>query len=186
VPFDLIWKTRRLDRPKVVVICDVSRSVAAVARFLLLFLYSLHDVIDDIHAYAFSDRLVDIGDILDGDAVETAIEQVLTRIGFRPTDYGQALEDFEAAFLPLVDRRTTVLVMGDGRSNDTDPKSEILQRVANRAKRLIWLNPEPEAFWGLGDSEMSRYRPHCHLARTCNTVKHLERVVDDLLRSYNG
>ena len=186
VPFDLVWKTRRLDRPKVVVICDVSRSVAAVARFLLLFLYSLHDVIDDIHAYAFSDRLVDIGDILDDEGVETAIEQVLTRIGFRPTDYGQALQDFEEQFVGNVDRRTTVLIMGDGRSNDTDPKSEILQRVANRAKRLIWLNPEPEQFWGLGDSEMPRYRPHCHLARTCNTVKHLERVVDDLLRSYNG
>lgn len=186
VPFDLVWKTRRLDRPKVVVICDVSRSVAAVARFLLLFLYSLHDVIDDIHAYAFSDRLVDIGDILDDEGVEGAIEQVLNRIGFRPTDYGQALEDFEEQFIAQVDRRTTVLIMGDGRSNDTDPKSEILQRIATRAKRLIWLNPEPVQFWGLGDSEMPRYRPHCHLARTCNTVKHLERVVDDLLRSYNG
>ncbi|MEQ9643433.1 MAG: VWA domain-containing protein [Alphaproteobacteria bacterium] len=186
VPFDIVWKTRKLDRPKVVVICDVSRSVAAVARFLLLFLYSLHDVIPDIDSYAFSDRLVDIGDILDEEGVETAIEQVLNRIGFRPTDYGQALEDFEEQFIANVDRRTTVLIMGDGRSNDTDPKSEILQRVATRSKRMIWLNPEPEAFWGLGDSEMPRYRPHCHLARTCNTVKHLERVVDDLLRSYNG
>ena len=76
-----------------------------------------------------------------------------------------------------------MIILGDGRSNYTDPRPDLLEKIYRRAKRVIWLNPEPHAFWGIGDSEMPRYVPYCHLAKVCNTVKHLERVVDDLLLS---
>ena len=185
VPFDIVWKHRKRDRAKVVAICDVSRSVAAAAQFLLMFLYALHDVIADIHAFAFSDRLVEVGGILGEHAVEPAIEQVLKEIGFGVTDYGRALADFIDGWPGLIDRRTTVIIMGDGRSNDTNPRVDLLAEIAQRSKQLIWLNPEPRNFWGSGDSEMPRYAPHCRLARTCNTVKQLERTVDELLRAYD-
>lgn len=181
IPFDLHWRQKRIEKPKVVAICDVSRSVAQAARFLLLFLYSLNEVLAEVRAFAFSDRLVEVSRTLEEESAEDAIVQVLERIGFRPTDYGRMLEDFEAGFLDLVDRRTTVIVLGDGRSNDTDPRPDLLQTIYRRAKRVIWLNPEPRSFWGIGDSEMPRFLPYCHLARVCNTVKHLERVIDDLL-----
>lgn len=184
VPFDTVWKQEHIDRPRIVVICDVSRSVAAAARFLLLFLYSLNEVIEELHAYAFSDRLIDVGDTLEHEEVEVAIPAILQRIGFRPTDYGQALDDFEEAHTQVLDRRTTVIVLGDGRSNNTDPRIDIMRRLHDRTKAIIWLNPEPESFWGTGDSEMDRYRQFCHVARTCNTVQHLERVIDDVLKSY--
>ncbi|MCG8690107.1 MAG: VWA domain-containing protein [Minwuiales bacterium] len=185
VPFETIWKQRRVDRPRVVAICDVSRSVAAVARFLLLFLYSLHEVIPEIRAFAFSDRLVEVSDTLEAEEIEQALVLILDRIGFRSTDYGRALADFEDGFGDWVDRRTTVVIMGDGRSNNTDPRTDLMRQLHDRAKRVVWLNPEPKTVWGGGDSEMLRYLPHCHLATECNTVKHLERVVDDLLRIYS-
>jgi len=183
VPFEVHWKRRRPAKPRVVAICDVSRSVQATARFLLLFLFSLHELLDGARAYAFSDRLVEVGDLFEGDDPERAILNVLNRIGFRPTDYGQAFEDFRSQFFDVLDRRTTVIVLGDGRSNYGDPKAEIFREIHDRVRRVVWLNPEPRAFWGSGDSEMKRYAPHCTVARTCNTVKHLERAVDDLLKS---
>ena len=184
VPFKTVWKSRRIDRPRLVAICDVSRSVAAVARFLLLFLYCLTEEIADVRAFAFSNRLIEVSDILERHEVEAAMVEILDKIGFRSTDYGQALVDFETNFPDAVDRRTTIIIMGDARSNHTDPRVDIMRRLHDRAKRVIWLNPELKAVWGSGDSEMLRYRPFCHVAKECNRLKHLERIVDDLLKLY--
>jgi uncharacterized protein with von Willebrand factor type A (vWA) domain len=184
IPFEVFWKQIKIERPKIVVICDVSKSVAAAARFLLLFLYSLHEVIAQLQAFAFSDRLISIGDILENNDVERAIPEIMNAIGFRSTDYGQALEDYEEGFMDELDRHTTVIILGDGRSNFTDPRIDIMRRLHDRSRSVIWLNPEPETFWGTGDSEMPRYRPFCHVAKTCSTVMHLERVIDDILKSY--
>ena len=184
VLFELLWKQIKIERPKIVVICDVSRSVAAAARFLLLFLYSLNEVIAHLEAYAFSDRLVSVGDILEDHDVEAAIPEIMAKIGFRSTDYGQALDDYEENFMDDLDRHTTVIILGDGRSNFTDPRIDIMRRLHDRSRAVIWLNPEPETFWGTGDSEMTRYRQFCHVAKTCSTVLHLERVIDDILKSY--
>jgi uncharacterized protein with von Willebrand factor type A (vWA) domain len=179
--FNLAWKYPRIDRPKIVAICDVSGSVAAAAQFLLLFLYSLNEVLSDLKAFAFSSHLVEVSDILNQKSWDDAVPAILKDIGFRPTDYGQTLLDLKNDHLDAIDRRTTVIILGDGRNNDGEPQTEILQLVSQRCKRLVWLNPEPKPFWGTGDSEMLRYQPHCHLVRVCNTIKHLERLIDDLL-----
>lgn len=184
IPFEVFWKQTKIERPKIHVICDVSKSVAAAARFLLLFLYSLHEVIAQLEAYAFSDSLIPVGDILNNNDVEQAIPKIMNAIGFRSTDYGQALLDYESGFMDDLDRNTTIIILGDGRSNFTDPRIDIMRRMHDRSKAVIWLNPEPETFWGTGDSEMPRYRPFCHVAKTCSTVMHLERVIDDILKSY--
>ena len=181
VPFRLAWRYTRIERPKVVAVCDVSGSVAAAAQFLLLLLYSLREVMSDFHAFAFSSHLEDVDDLLEGRPFEEAAAGIMERIGFRPTDYGRTLVDLEDGYLHLIDRRTTVLVLGDARNNRGDPRASSLQRVFQRAKRVIWLNPEPRPFWGTGDSEMLRYLPYCHIVRVCNTLRHLERAVDDLL-----
>lgn len=183
VPFETIWKQKRVERPKVVVIVDVSRSVAAAAQFLLMFLYNLNEVLSDLRSFAFSSYLVAVDDILDAHGVEEAIPKVLDKIGFMSTDYGRALDDLKNDFGDAIDRRTTVIILGDARSNYGDPRADIMRWINQRARRVVWLNPEPETFWGTGDSEMRRYRPYCHVAKTCRTIKHLERVVDDILRS---
>ncbi|MPY75703.1 MAG: VWA domain-containing protein [Alphaproteobacteria bacterium] len=184
IPFETVWKQTKIDRPKIVVICDVSQSVAAAAQFLLLFLYSLNEVIQTLRAFAFSSHLVEVSEILENRPVEQAIPEILEKIGFRSTDYGQALADFDEEFMDGVDRRTTVIILGDGRSNNADPRIDLMRRLHDRSKSVIWLNPEPETFWGSGDSEMPRYRTFCHIAKTCSTVEDLERIIDDVLKSY--
>ena len=184
IPFETVWKQTKIERPRIVVIVDVSQSVAAAARFLLLFLYSLHEVIATLRAFAFSSHLIEVSDILKERDVEEAIPEILEKIGFRSTDYGRALEDFEDLHMDTLDRHTTVIILGDGRSNDTDPRMDLMRQIHDRSKSVIWLNPEPEFFWGTGDSEMHRYRTFCHVARTCSTIQDLERVVDDVMKTY--
>lgn len=184
IPFDTVWKQTKIERPRIVVICDVSRSVAAAARFLLLFLYSLNEVIATLRAFAFSDHMSDVSDIIEEKEVEVAIPEILDKIGFRPTDYGQSFADFEEDYGDVIDRKTTVIILGDGRSNHNDPRIDLMRWMHDRAKAVIWLNPEPETFWGTGDSEMLRYLPFCHVAKLCRTVQDLERIIDDVLKSY--
>jgi len=184
VPFDVVWKTEKVSKPKIVAICDVSKSVAATAHFLLLFLYSLNEVVERLDAFAFSGRMVHVGDLLDEHNVEKAIVEILKQIGFQQTDYGQALADFAKDHLEDLDRRTTVIMLGDGRSNYANPRLDIMRDIELRSRAVIWLNPEPESYWGSGDSEMPRYRRFCHVAKTCNTLKQLERIIDDVLRTY--
>jgi uncharacterized protein with von Willebrand factor type A (vWA) domain len=181
VPFITVWKQKRIDKPKIVALCDVSGSVARVAEFLLLFLYSLNEAISDIHTYAFSGRLVDVSEILDNNAIDKAMAEVMKTVGYGSSDYGKSFVDFEANFMSGVTNRTTVIILGDGRNNNLDPRTDILRSISERARRVIWLNPEPRFAWGTGDSEMPRYQPYCTFTRPCGTVRQLERVVVDLL-----
>ncbi|HEY8003527.1 MAG TPA: VWA domain-containing protein [Phenylobacterium sp.] len=186
VPFEIEWKIKKVDKPSIVAICDVSKSVAAAAQFLLTFLYSLNEVVDRLDAFAFSGRLIPVNAILDENGVEGAILKVLQTIGFQQTDYGKALEDFCEMHLDRVDRHTTVIFLGDGRSNFADPRLDLMHLIQQRARAVIWLNPEPESYWGQGDSVMHRYERFTHVAKTCNTLGQLERIVEDVLRTYSA
>jgi uncharacterized protein len=182
IPFHTIWKQERIEKPKLVVLCDVSGSVAAIAQFLLLFLYSLNEALSGLRAFAFSGSLIEVSEILEHSPIERAIPEIMDRIGFGSSNYGNALADFERGFLSVLDSQTTVIILGDGRGNRTDPRADILGRMADRSKQIVWLNPEIRQVWGTGDSDMPRYAPHCRVTAVCNTLKHLERVISDLLR----
>lgn len=182
VLFETYWKTKLIDRPKVIAICDVSGSVRAYARFLLLFLYSLTELLSKIQAFAFTNRLVEVTGIFGKLGVEKAVDKVMKEVSGPGTDYGRVLLDIDEQLMDEIDNKTTVLILGDARNNRGDPQTAVLQLLHRRAKRVIWLNPEPRAFWTVGDSEMRHYLPYCHLAKECNTLRHLERIMDDLLR----
>ncbi|MEL6754555.1 MAG: VWA domain-containing protein, partial [Pseudomonadota bacterium] len=184
VPFQLHWKQKLRDRPKVFVLCDVSGSVARYVRFLLLLVHSLGDAIDDFRAFAFSGRLGEVTDQLDTESFESAMEDILRTYGMSSTDYGQSLSDFSMNSGSLVDRKTTLIVLGDGRSNHGDPRVDLFRDLTARAKRTIWLSPEPETMWGTGDSELPRFRPHCHSMAQVSTLQDLELPLDRVLASY--
>ena len=181
IPFITAWKQKRIEKPRVIVLCDVSGSVAAMAQFLLMFLYALNEALADIRSFAFAGSLIEVSGILEAEPIEAAIAKILGIIGFGSSNYGNSLADFEDGWMGIVDRKTTVLILGDARGNRTDPRVEILARIATRAKRVIWLNPEYRTAWGTGDSDMFRYAPHCQMVRGCSTLRDLERVVTDLL-----
>ena len=180
--FNLAWRRVKVERPKLIVLCDVSGSVAAVSRFFLMFLYSLDEVMPKTRSFLFSNRAGEITDLLKEGDLEEAMENALRQYGGGSTDYGMSMMDLAEATLDAVDKKTTLMVLGDARSNYGDPGHLVLKEFYERAGRVIFLNPEPETVWDTGDSEMKKLGAYCTHKQTCNSVKHVERVLDDLLR----
>jgi uncharacterized protein with von Willebrand factor type A (vWA) domain len=185
IPFNVIWRQKKKDRPKIIVICDVSGSVALYVRFLLLLLFSMKEAIPDLHAFAFSYRLKSVDDILETMEFDAAIKKILREIGLGSTSYGQAFSDFKMEHENKIDRRTTIIILGDGRSNYGDPRLDLFRDFAGRAKRVIWLNPEGRALWGTGDSVIPRYEPFCAQMSHVATLKDLEKAIDEVLTAYS-
>lgn len=181
--FDLRWKASKVDRPKVMCICDVSGSVSNYSRFLLMFLYSLSEVLPKVRSFAFSSDLGEVTQLFENAGLEEAMARTMRDYGNGSTDYGQMLQDFNSHVMKDVDNKTTIIILGDARNNYGDPKSEILKEMYDKAKRVIWLNPEPKSSWTVGDAEMKKYAPCCHQTDVCNSLTHLERVVSNLLRA---
>lgn len=180
--FSLKWKSKKLTRPQVFVVCDVSGSVVAYARFMLMFLCALKDVLSKVRAFAFSGRLQEITDTLqEYDQPFDAINEILLTCAGGSTDYGRAFKDFSELALADLNARSTVIILGDGRNNYGAARSDLLRRISERAFQLIWLNPEPKLSWTHGDAEMKSYQPYCHQVSVCNNLQHLERVVSRLV-----
>lgn len=184
VPFLTAWKRKHRDRPKIVALCDVSGSVARVSDFFLLLIHSLHEVVDDVRSFAFSGHLIEVSDTLEKKSPEAAMAEIMSKVGFGSSDYGSSLADFEDEWMNIITPQTTVIVLGDARSNNLDPRADILRRIGERSKRLVWLNPEGRMAWGFGDSEMPRYATFCSVVRQCATAKQLERAVSDIVATY--
>jgi uncharacterized protein with von Willebrand factor type A (vWA) domain len=184
VPFLTAWKRKHRDRPRIVALCDVSGSVARVSDFFLLLIHSLHEVVDDVRSFAFSGHLIEVSDILEKKSPEAAMAEIMSKVGFGSSDYGSSLADFEDEWMSAITPQTTVIVLGDARSNNLDPRADILRRIGERSKRLVWLNPEGRMAWGFGDSEMPRYATFCSVVRQCATAKQLERAVSDIVATY--
>jgi uncharacterized protein len=184
IPFLTAWKRKHRDRPKIVALCDVSGSVARVSDFFLLLIHSLHEVVDDVRSFAFSGHLIEVSDILETKTPEAAMAEIMSKVGFGSSDYGNSFADFESEWMNAITPQTTVIVLGDARSNNLDPRAEILRRIGERSKRLVWLNPEGRMAWGFGDSEMPRYATFCSVVRQCATARQLERAVSDIVATY--
>jgi uncharacterized protein with von Willebrand factor type A (vWA) domain len=185
VPFDVVWQMKKKDRPRIVAICDVSGSVSKYVRFLLLFLYALQEKVTDLEVFAFSGALKPVDHIFRQLDFEPAMNKIVFDIGGSGTDYGQSLQDFRNNHWNSIDRHTTVLVLGDGRSNYGNPRLDIFQELVDSSKRLVWLCPEPPGQWGTGDSCMMKYRPFCTRLSHTATAADLETAIDEILLAYS-
>lgn len=181
--YELHWRRVRKEPSTVYVICDVSNSVASIARFLLLFLYELVDILPRVRAFAFSSQLGEVTDVFRNKATDAAIEEALFEWGKGNTDYGRAFIDFRHLCAKDLNKRSTVIVLGDGRSNFYDPGASVVAEISRRVKQFYWLNPETRSQWREGDSEMARFAPHCTEVFLCNRLQHIERFADRLMGS---
>jgi uncharacterized protein with von Willebrand factor type A (vWA) domain len=182
VPFELHLKQRRL-KPKLIAILDVSTSMRPVAEFFLRLLYELQDQVQKTRSFAFIDHLEDVTPDMQSLRIDEAVHVVLTRLppGYYSTDLGYCLRQFEADYMDTVDRRTTVILLGDGRNNFNDPAIDTFTRISRRARRLIWLNPEYPAQWGTGDSDMLQYAPLCTEVHQVRNLAQLTEAIDRML-----
>ncbi len=184
VPLVLKFRRKPLRKGRIVVICDVSGSVWASARFMLTMLYMLQDCFDRVRSYVFVDAPVDVTPLFETFEIDRALSEILqsSAIAFdAPTDYGRMLRLFKAGCMHRIDKKTTVVVIGDGRTNYGNPEEEILAEIRERGRRLLWLNPEAESFWNSGDSEMRTYAALCNEVRPCRNLNQLSAFIRELV-----
>ena len=166
VPLDPAWRKRHPHRPDVVVLCDVSGSVAEFAQFTFTLVHALHDELARVRSFAFIDGIVEVTDLFEAATHDIHVARLLERRGLIAgdghSDYGQAFETFCRRHLDdVVTPRTTVLVTGDARTNYRAAGLTPFRSLCQRARRVYWLNPEPEDQWNTDDSAMSAYSPTC-------------------------
>jgi uncharacterized protein with von Willebrand factor type A (vWA) domain len=179
-----VFRNRRQDRPEVVVLCDVSDSVRNVSRLMLQFVYTLQSLYSRVRSFVFVSDLGEVTHLFKAADVTTAVD--LATAGkvvnlAANSNYGHALRVFHSTYLGSVSRRTSVIVIGDGRTNYNPPNAWALQEIKRRCKRLLWLCPEDRASWGFGDSEMLLYERHCHRVEPVRSVDDLARVASEIL-----
>ena len=184
IPAALVFRTKRPERPEIVVLCDVSDSVRNVSRLMLQFVYTLQAHYSRVRSFVFVSDLGEVTHLFKQVDVSAAVE--LATAGkvinlAANSNYGRALQLFHSTYLGSINRRTTVIVLGDGRSNYNPPNAWVLQEVKRKCKRLLWLCPEDRAAWGFGDSEMPLYARHCHRVEPVRSVDDLARVAGELL-----
>ncbi|RME72638.1 MAG: VWA domain-containing protein [Chloroflexi bacterium] len=184
VPMELQFKTRRL-KPKLLLICDVSTSMRPVVDFLLRMIYELQDQVSHARSFAFIDDLESISEDFAEFPPDVAVKTVLTRLrpGYYNTDLGNSLNTLMMRHADAVDRRTTVIFVGDARNNYNDPRLDLMEQIRRRSRRVIWLNPEHPRQWGTGDSDMLAYLPYAHAVHRVSNLAELTAAVDKLLSS---
>jgi uncharacterized protein len=184
VPFRLRWEKPPQRRPQVVALCDISNSVQSTVRLMLHFLYRLQDRFSRVRTFVFVSDCTEVSEeFLHYDA-DTAITHALApqQIAYySSTSYGRSFERFLAQYDDAVTPRTIVLILGDARGNYTPPRPELLATIKGRARRVLWFNPEGRLSWGLGDSTMPAYLPHCTQAFEVRTLAHLEAAIENLV-----
>jgi uncharacterized protein with von Willebrand factor type A (vWA) domain len=185
IPFELVFKQRKKEKPKLVVMCDISSSVANVSRFFLQFIFSLQDCFTKVRSFVFVAELGEVSQLFRDhdifDAIDLALDGGEVINPYTRSNFGMAFHVFWRDFLSSIDSRTTVVVIGDARNNYNDPRAWCLRDVHSKAKNVIWINPEAPGAWGFGDSVMDKYLPYTDVAEECRNLKQLTRLVDRLV-----
>ena len=185
VPLRLRYRPKRPRRPELFVLCDVSTSVTSASVFFLSVLHALHDSFRKLRSFVFVERISEVTEVFERERSFKAVSRAIaTDSGVADvsgyTDYGRVWLEFLDKVMDDLDPRSTVIVLGDARTNGRDPRADIFARVAERAGRTFWLNPEPRLYWNYGDSVIAAYEPYCDGVFECWTTKQLEGFVNAL------
>ncbi len=181
VPIELRRK-RRVLKPKLLLLCDVSTSVRHCAEFMLTLIYDLQDQVARARSFAFIDRLVGISHWFEENRPQKAVALVLDdlRSGYYNTDLGASLEALCRDHPEDIDKRTTVIFLGDARNNSNNPRLDLMDSIKRRARRIVWMNPEAPYLWGSGDSDMPSYQPYCDALHEVGNLVQLAYAVERL------
>jgi uncharacterized protein with von Willebrand factor type A (vWA) domain len=185
VPMDLRFKPPHPAKPEIIVIADISGSVASFARFTLHLVHAISSQFSKVRSFVFVDGLDEVTRLFEGtDEPAEAVARINAEadvIAFDGhSDYGRALLTFHEAYADQITRRATILILGDARNNYHQAHAEVLADLRYRAKAVYWLNPEPTSYWNSGDSIIGQYAPYCDRVIECRTLRQLEAFVGGL------
>ena len=185
VPLELRFRPKRPRRPELFVLCDVSTSVTSASVFFLSVLHALHDSFRKLRSFVFVERISEVTDVFERERSFAGVSRAIAGdagvadvSGY--TDYGRVWLEFLEQVVDDLDPRSTVIVLGDARTNGREPHAGVFAQVAERAGRTFWMNPEPKLYWNYGDSVMAAYERYCTGVFECWTTRQLEGFVNAL------
>jgi uncharacterized protein len=191
VPLELKYRPKRPRRPELYVLCDVSTSVTSASVFFLSVLHALHGQFRKLRSFVFVERISEVTDVFERErSFEAVSRRIATDAGVADvsgyTDYGRVWLEFLDKVVDDLDPRSTVIVLGDARTNGREPHAQVFARVSQGAGRTFWINPEPRLYWNYGDSVMAAYEPHCDGVFECWTTRQLEGFVNAIAELHPG
>ena len=186
VPAEPKFKYPKPSKPEIMVIADISGSVAAFARFTLHLVYALNNQFSKVRSFVFIDGLDEVTDFFENvDDITEAIHRVNTEADViwvdGHSDYGHAFEIFDERFAKDIGPKTTVIILGDARNNYHASQSWVIKNIEDKARKVFWLNPEPKSYWDTGDSIVGEYSDFCNGTFEVRNLKQLEAFVENLV-----
>ena len=185
VPAEPKFKYPRPSKPELMVVADISGSVAAFARFTLMLVYAIQNQFSKVRSFVFIDGIDEVTDYFKGvDDVTEAVHRVNTEADVvwvdGHSDYGHAFEVFWEKWGQQIGPKTTVLLLGDARNNYHASQSWVVKEIRAKARHVYWLNPEPKSYWNTGDSIVGEYGTHTDGVYECRNLRQLEGFVEKL------
>ena len=182
VPAEPKFRHPHPSKPEIMVVADISGSVASFARFTLQFVYAMASQFSKVRSWVFIDGIDEVTRFFqESDDVGEAVHRVNTEADVvwvdGHSDYGHALEVFHDRHLKEITQKSSVILLGDARNNYHSPQAWVLDAIRKRGRHVYWLNPEPRGYWDTGDSVISEYAQHCDGVYECRNLRQLERFV---------
>ncbi len=186
VPFVLELRRKRKQKPRLVVLCDVSFSVSHASQFMLLLLHTLHNRLMDVRSFIFNAELAEITEMLSNAPINTMMEAIdrgeIVNLDDN-SDYGKVFLSFKEKYLDNLRGRPAVIFLGDGRNNYNKANDWVLEQVREKAGYMLWLTPEERTLWKRGDCLVEKYGAWCDKVEEVKNVEELNRIVENLFRS---
>ncbi len=182
VPAEPKFKHPKPSKPEIMVIADISGSVASFARFTLQFVYAMQSEFSKVRSWVFIDGVDEVTRFFEeSDEIAEAIHRVNTEADVvwvdGHSDYGHAFEAWHKQFINEVTRKSSIIILGDARNNYHAPQSWTIAEMKMRARKVYWLDPEPTGYWDTGDSIISEYAQHCDGVFECRNLRQLQKFV---------
>jgi uncharacterized protein with von Willebrand factor type A (vWA) domain len=185
VPFQVALRRKRREKPRLVVLCDVSFSVSHASRFMLLLLHTLHNQMLDVRSFIYNRDIAEITEMLANMPVNDLMETIDTGDIVdldENSSFGEVFLKFKKQYLENLRGRPAFIILGDARNNYGEANDFVLDEIREKARYMLWLTPEDRDSWSRGDCLMDLYGSYCDRVEVVKTVDELSLFVEDLLR----
>jgi uncharacterized protein with von Willebrand factor type A (vWA) domain len=193
VPFRPVTITRAHDKPRLVVLADVSLSVRATARFTLHLVHGLQFLFAQVRCFVFVDEPTDITELFAEYPLERALGLIFDGLpagGLLDvdghSDYGRTFDLLLSEYGAALHRRATLLVLGDGRGNGNDPRIEVFEEITRKVRQTLWLTPEPRRTWPLGACDLPQYAEFCDRVQVVADLASLQHTAQQVSVTVSG
>ena len=183
-PIRLKYRRRVISKPELVLLCDVSGSVAVFSEFMLQLVYTIQNRFSHIRSFLFVNTVDEVTEYFTNNSIEEALDKAFAKARYAMSpfsDYGRVFRQFEKEYLPTFSPQSTLIILGDARNNYRHDERDSLQRIGEQVRKILWFNPQPQEEWNTEDSIIGIYAPYCRQVFECRNLKQLEEVTEAIL-----